>query len=109
MKDIEQQIESALSREPDFKLPANFADRLVSMIESAKAKERRLEICLMGFGAFLFLIALIVVIVLTDFKLSLNGFSFLSNHIGLIGFGIVFIALLNLLDKKLMRKTQPVF
>lgn len=103
---IDKQIEKALTREPDFQLPNGFADRLVFMIEEAQKKERKLEILLMGLGGFLFLIALIVVFALTDFKFNLTGLSFLSNHIGLIVFGILFIALLHLVDKKVIHKTQ---
>ena len=106
MKNIESQIKSALSREPDFELSAEFTDRLVSMMVAAKRKEERLEIFWIGLGAFLFLITLIVWIVLTDFKISLSSFPFLRNHLGLVCFGIVFITLLNWLDKKLVRKNS---
>jgi hypothetical protein len=103
---IDKQVERALTREPDFKLPNGFADRLVSMIEEARKKEQKWEIFLMGFAGFLFLIALIVVFVLTDFKLDLTGVSFLSRYFGLMVFGILFIVLLHVVDKKVIHKTQ---
>jgi hypothetical protein len=104
MKDLEAQIESALSREPKFNLPSDFADRLVAKIETAKRIERRVEILLIGVSALLFFAGLIVVIALTDFKISLSAFSFLSNNIWFICFAIVFVGLLNFLDRKLVRK-----
>lgn len=104
MKDIEAQIESALSREPNFNLPMDFADRLVDKIETAKRKERRQEILWIGVGASLFLAAFIVVIILTDFKISLKGFSYINDHVGFISFALLFVGLLNLLDRRLVRK-----
>jgi hypothetical protein len=106
MKELESLIESALSRQPDFQLPSGFTERLVSMMEAGKQKERRREIWWMGFGAFLFVIAFVVVLTLIDFKLSLPGLTFLSNRIELVVFGIAFIALLHILDRKLVRKHQ---
>lgn len=102
MKNLDEQIERALSREPDFTLPDGFADRLISMVE-ANRKEQRLEIFMIGLGSLLFLIALIWAITLTNFKLSLPGFSIVVNHAGLIFFGILFIIVLNIVDKRLIQ------
>ncbi len=103
MKNLDDQIERALTCEPDFRLPDGFEDRLISMIEASNRIERRLEIFMIGFGSLLFLIALIAAIVITDFKLSLPGFSFPTSHAGLILFGILFIVALNILDKRLIQ------
>lgn len=107
MKDIESQIESALSREPDFQLPSNFADRMVSMIETARTREQRQEIFWIGIAALLFLAALVVVIAVTDFKIVTDSkISFISNNFGLVGFSIAFIAILNWMDRKLLQKVH---
>lgn len=106
MKKIETQIDNALTREPDFKLPVGFADGLVKIIEESRAREKRWEIFWIGFGGFLFFIALIVVLVLIDFKPTFSGSSFLTTNVGLIVFGILFVLLLNLLDKKFIRKAE---
>ena len=103
MKNLDDQIERELNQEPDFRLPDGFADRLVSILVASNRKERRLEIFMIGFGSLIFLIALAWVITVTDFKLWLPGFSFFVNHAGLILFGILFIAALNILDKRLIQ------
>jgi hypothetical protein len=104
MRDIEAQIESALGREPQFNLPPDFADRLIAKIETAKRKERKVEILWIGAVAFLFLAAFLVVVALTDFKISLTALSFITNNIWFICFALAFVGLLNLLDRKLVRK-----
>ena len=106
MNDIEKQIESALLREPEFRLPVSFADRMVSMMEASIQKEKRWEIFLIGLGALSFLAAFVVTIVLTDFKISLSGFPFIASHWGLAAFAVSFILLLNYLDWRLVRKVQ---
>jgi hypothetical protein len=103
MNDVEKHLESVLSREPDFKLPTAFADRVANSIEVSRQKERRLEVILISVGAFSFLAALVVTIVLTDFKISFAAFPFIASNIGLIVFGAAFVLLLNYLDKKLVK------
>jgi hypothetical protein len=103
---IDKQLEKALTREPDFHLPHDFADRLVSRMEESRKKERQWEILYISLAGFLFLIALGVVFVLTDFKPTLGVLSFLGSHIKFIVFGVLFIGLLQLLDKKLLHKIQ---
>ena len=103
---IDKQLEKALTREPDFQLPPDFADRLVSLIEEARKKERQWEIFYICLAGFLFLVALVAVFILTDFKPTFGVLSFLGSHIKMIAFGAVLIGLLQLVDKKLLHKIQ---
>jgi hypothetical protein len=102
-----QKVFDALKQEPTYELPVYFADRLVTLIESKeKAKEISLDRFWLGVGLFSFVIALIVALALTDFKLSFGAFRFFAGYPGLVLFGIAFIALLNWVDKKIIRKIE---
>jgi len=102
-----QKVFDALKQEPEYILPVYFADRLVTLIESKeKVKEISRDNLWLGLGLFSFVIALIVALVLTDFKLSFGAFQFFAGYPGLVFFGIAFIALLNWVDKKIIRKVE---
>jgi hypothetical protein len=96
----------ALRQEPEFKLPGSFADRVVAMAES-KRKSSSSDFLWFGVGIFFLVIAFIVVIVMTGFKLDLGFLSGISSYYGLFVFGGLFIGLLNLLEKKVLRKRLP--
>lgn len=99
-----QKVFDALGQEPAYSLPANFADRMVRLVE---AKEQTKEISRdnlwIGLGIFIFLVGLIFAIVATDFRFSTGAFRFLAGYPGLIIFGAVFILVLQWLDKKFVR------
>ena len=102
-----QKVFDALKQEPEYMLPVYFADRVVTLIESKeKAKEVSRDNFWLGLGLFSFVIALIVALALTDFKLSFGAFQFFAGYPGLIIFGIGFILLLNWLDKKIIQKAE---
>jgi uncharacterized membrane protein YhdT len=102
-QEIDKKIESVLTREPDFQLPVSFASRLVSMIDARQKAGRQWEIIWIAFAGFLFVIAVGVSVYLTGFKPSFSAFPFLNNYAGLIVFGVVFIGLLNWVEKRLLR------
>jgi hypothetical protein len=102
-----QKVFDALKREPEFTLPVYFADRLVTLLESREmAKETSRDNFWLGLGLFSFVIALLVAFALTGFKLSAGAFQFLAGYPGFIIFGIAFIALLNWVDKRVIRKIE---
>jgi len=105
-----RKVFDALEREPDFRLPMNFADAVMSRIESKQ--ESRKEYFLIGGGVLFFVIATIVAYFMTDFRLSsdtfklqtnLNAFQFVKNYMGLFIFGAAFIILLQWLDKRFVK------
>ena len=106
MNELDEHIKSALRKEMDFRLPQNFSNKLVELIIAKAKRERRWEIAGIITAGLLFTIALIVTWICTHFKFSLGALTFLSDHIGLISFGIIFILLLHLFDKKIVRKHQ---
>src|SRR5579863_6131429 len=99
-----QKVFNALKHEPEYSLPLNFADRMVDLVE---AKEKSVQTwrdnLWLGLGLLSFLVAFIVVVVLTGFRFSVGAFQFLSSYPGLIVFGLAFILFLNWMDKKLIR------
>jgi hypothetical protein len=100
----------ALNRETGFTLPAAFADRVISRL-TEKRSSRDIFWLFMGLGS-LFL-TLIVAILLSGFRpdfsfLSVGAFTFLSSYKGLVVFGILFILLLQWIDRKFVRKSTEV-
>ena len=107
-QEIDKKIESMLKREPDFQLPPAFANRLVSMIEEKQQSARSREVYWIAFAGFLFVVAVGLSVYLTGFKPSFNAFPFLNNYAGLIVFGVLFIGLLNWVEKRVLRKPTSV-
>jgi hypothetical protein len=104
-----QQVFQSLKKEPDYSLPNNFADKLVERVVQRNTKK--------GFSTDLFwfiagilslIIALIVSIAFTGFKLNLGFLSAMNRYKGLLVFATVFIAFLDWLDKRLIRNKQQI-
>ena len=94
----------ALRKEPEFVLPHAFANRVVrALVQQQTQKTTVREYVWFGVGILLLLIACITAIVLTDFKFSFGAFSALKSYKGLFLFAAVFITLLHLLDKRVLR------
>jgi high-affinity K+ transport system ATPase subunit B len=96
-----QRVFDSLKKEPGFHLSLPFADRIVALIEK---KEERKDYGWMAAGIFLSVISLIVVLAITKVNWTIGAFTFISKYYGLVGFSIVFILLLQWVDKKLIKK-----
>jgi hypothetical protein len=96
-----QRVFDSLRKEPDFHVSLPFADRIVALLEK---KEERKDYGWLAAGIFLSVIALIVVLAITKVNWTIGAFTFISNYYGLVGFAIVFILLLQWVDKKLIKK-----
>ena len=106
MEELDRHIQSALKKDVNFHLPENFSEKLIHRIIEKAKRERRWEIAGIISAALLLAIAFIVTLYFTNFKFSMGALTFLSEHFGLISFGVLFIALLHLIDKKIIRKHQ---
>ena len=95
---------SALKREPNFKLSADFATKVSALTSSEKSFNWD-KLLLIG-GGVGFVAALIYAIISVKTSFSVGVFTFVSGYQGLIIFGAIFILLLNWLDKKLIRTTH---
>ena len=96
-----QHVFKVLKIDPEFNLPIQFANRLVSLLEK---KEEKRDYFWLAMGILLSIISLIVTIALLFERWSINSFSFLSSNVGLVVFGVLFVALLQWIDKKIIRK-----
>ena len=96
-----KKVFDALKQEPDFHLSVDFADRVIQKIEIKK--ESSSDFIWFGVGIFMFAVAALVAIVLTDFKVSFGALNFITGYPGLFIFGAAFILGLQWLDKKLIR------
>ena len=97
-----RKIFNTLKKEPTYSLPAAFSDDIIKRIEMTRpsTSSDRLWFAL---GIAGFVVAALVTILLTGFKLSAGTFKFLSGYSGLLIFGIAFVLLLQFFDKKFIR------
>lgn len=96
---------NALKKNPEFKLPSNFAHR-VAAIAKAPAKAFNWDKFFLISGCISFLIALTYAILSLHATFSVGVFSFISGYPGLIVFAIIFVILLNWIDKKWISKSR---
>lgn len=95
-----RQVFNALKQEPAFHVTLPFADRVLARIEK---KEEQRDLRWLAAGIFLSVAALVACLVFTN-TWTTGTFSFISGYPGLVIFGIVFILLLQWVDRRLLRK-----
>jgi len=96
-----QHVFKVLKIDPEFNLPIQFANRLVSLLEK---KEEKRDYFWLAIGILLSIISLIATIALVAERWSINSFSFLSSNVGLVVFGVLFVAFLQWVDRRVVRK-----
>ena len=99
-----QHVFNALSSTPDETLPGNFADKIIGVIQAKQKKESSRDAWLFGLGMFFLVIAFIVAVVYTGFKMELGFLKSMSTWLGLFVFGVGFVIVLNLLERKLIHR-----
>jgi hypothetical protein len=99
-----RKVFEALSREPEFNLPVNFADKVIKRISADQKESTSNDTLYFTLGIAGFIIAAIVGVVLTGFKPDFGAFKFLAGYPGLVLFGIAFIIFIQWLDKRVVRK-----
>ncbi len=92
----------AISTEPNFNLPINFADTVIKQIENREAKSVAYDLRWLAVGIFVLLLGAVVGGVLSGFKPSFGAFKFWASYPGLFVFSLAFILFLQWLDKKLV-------
>lgn len=98
-----RKVFSSLQRDIEFTLPASFENLMVQRIAAQHAKESYRDGWWLIGGIFLFIIGFIVALVLIDFKPDMGVYTFITGYPGLIVFGVIFILVLNYIDKKFVR------
>jgi hypothetical protein len=99
-----QKVFDALATEPEFRLPMTFADKVLIKLDKREALAATKEMYWLAAGIFLLVIAALVGALLIGFKPSFGIFGFLASYPGLFVFGILFVGLLQWLDKRLVKK-----
>jgi hypothetical protein len=97
-----KKVFDAISTEPDFNLPINFADTVITQIESKDAKSTTYDMRWLAAGIFVLLLGAVVGAVLIGFKPNFGAFKFWASYPGLFAFGLAFILFIQWLDKKLV-------
>lgn len=104
-----QEVFRALKKDPDYALSSDFAQRVVARVVSRERASAK-DYLWFGAGIFFLLAALIATVLFIGFRFDF-GFDFgflnvMADYKGLVVFGIVFIALLNWVDKRLVKEKQ---
>ncbi len=95
-----------VQKEPCYKLPSDFADKVMLRIERASQKSSSQDIAWLYVGLVFFVIAGGIVIAISNFKISFGAFKFISGYSGLLIFGGLFILTLHWIDKKFIHHTS---
>ena len=98
-----KKVFAALPIEPSFRLSANFADNVVRQIDAKEARTTKREMYWLAAGVLLLLTGALVGALLSGFRPTFGGFKFFGSYPGLFAFGVLFLLLLHLVDKKLVR------
>ena len=89
-----------LQKEPSYKLPSDFADKVMLRIDMASQRSSSQEMVWLYVGLIFFVIAGGVVIAMSNFKINFGVFKFISGYSGLLTFGGLFILGLQWIDRK---------
>jgi hypothetical protein len=98
-----KKVFNALSTEPDFNLPINFADKVIKQSEIKEATSTSREMYWLAAGIFTLVVGAVVGALLGGFKPSFGAFKFWASYPGLFAFGLGFVLFIQWLDKKLVR------
>ena len=95
-----------LRKEPSFQLTSHFANQVMSRLKLHSDVSFQRDIYWLSAGIGGFIVAMIVTVVLTDFRFTLGGLKFIAGYPGLFVFGILFILGLQWIDKRIVHKTK---
>jgi hypothetical protein len=101
-----KQLFKSLEKAPAYRLPDNFADRIVLQVQAKQVHSSNAEFFLLAAGVVLLLICLLVTLALTGFVFEAGFLSAIAAYKGLFLFGAVFIGFLHWLDKRFIRTKQ---
>jgi hypothetical protein len=98
---------NALGKEPVVDVAPGLADRVILRLQERKAARKASSDWIFAVGGgIVFLAGLIITIVVTGFKPDFGFLNEIADFKGIFIFGAVFIILINILDKQLMRKKR---
>ncbi|HZY77936.1 MAG TPA: hypothetical protein VFE50_00340 [Cyclobacteriaceae bacterium] len=101
---IDEAINKALEKEPEYELPHGFADRVMAAIQrKAAEKEAKRDRWWLVTGLIGMVAAFMYAVAAVQFKPGVGVFTFFSGYWGLILFGVLFVTALNVVDKRLLK------
>jgi hypothetical protein len=98
-----QEVFRALAKEPLYQVSPNFAENVVARVVSKQQAKQSRDYLWFGAGIFFLVVTAIATLMMVGFTPNFGFLTSMSDYKGLALFGIVFIALLNWLDKRLIR------
>ena len=100
-----------LKKDPGYTLDAGFAERVTAFVQARKRWQNTRDFIWFGAGSLVLLVVFGGTLLYAGFNLHLHGFtldlgflSVMSDYKGLAIFGLLFIAMLNWIDKNLIRR-----
>lgn len=93
-----------LANQPELKITSDLESIVLARIIKRRQQQSRRDYIWLGIGIFSLLLACLIALVFSNFKLPSAMFSRIPSITGVIIFGIVFVLLLNGLDKKIHLK-----
>jgi hypothetical protein len=102
-----REVFRALNRTRGTSFSPGFADNVMAHIEASRRRTALRDLLWLGLGIFLIVIAFVVAIVFTGFRLELGFLKSISAYGGVFAFGAAFILLLHWLDKQLVTRKSP--
>ena len=99
-----REVFRALEKEPGYKLPSTFAEKVVAKVAARQKTEQSRDYFWFFSGVLVLLIAAAATIAVTGFKLDFGFLTSMADYKGLAIFGVVFVAVLNWLDRRLVRE-----
>jgi hypothetical protein len=101
-----EEIFRVLKNEPAFRLSPDFTSRVMLQITEKERRYASRDFFWLGTGIFFLMIAFIVAIAMSGFKLQLGFLEQMSGYTGLLVFGAVFLVVLNRLEKRIFHKKE---
>ena len=95
---------SSLSRQPEIKTSSDIESIVLARIIKRRQQQSRRDYIWLSLGIFLLFIACIIAVAFSGVKMHASFLSRIPDVTGIIIFGIVFVVVLNRLDKKLILK-----
>ncbi len=100
-------VSNALEKQKEFELPHNFADRIIKAVqEKAALREARRDRWWLIAGVAGMIAALVYAMVAVEFKPGVGVFTFFQGYWGVVTFGVLFVIVLHVIDKRLLKKQE---
>lgn len=100
--DAYRRVFSAIGKEPAYKVPVDFAGKVMSQIDARRSTSLSRDYIWFGIGIVFLVISFLVTLTFVDFRIDFGFLKVMADYKGLAVFGIAFILALNWLDKKLL-------